>query len=191
MQYLRQGVIIYITVHSAVIGNCWSCKYSAFSFAVTRRTPFYFLFVSPLSTLPPNSPGLLSSKAAVTQTAAKLARRSNRTWFYNREGDILFCAQVEFMLCCLAYSTEKSIEHQQLLPRNGQQHILFTTSSKWMDLFGSAPNLKCGNESVSYNAVVSLQTPSSNRADSHMGFDSIVPRELLGKLHHPSQSQSV
>lgn len=60
-----------------------------------------------------------------------------------------------------------------------------------MDLFGSAPNLKCSNEAVCYNAAASPQTTSNNREGSHLGFDCIVPSILLDKLHHSSQSSSV
>lgn len=61
-----------------------------------------------------------------------------------------------------------------------------------MDLFGSAPNLKCSNEAVCYNAAASPQTPSNNREGSRLGFDCIVPSILLvDKLHHNSQSSSV
>lgn len=61
-----------------------------------------------------------------------------------------------------------------------------------MDLFGSAPNLKCSNESVPYNAAVRPQAPSNNRAGSRLGFDCVVPSILLlDKLHHSPQSSSV
>lgn len=61
-----------------------------------------------------------------------------------------------------------------------------------MDLFGSAPNLKCSNEAVCYNAAASPQTPFNNRGGSHLGFDYIVCTILLvDKLHHNSQSSLV
>lgn len=61
-----------------------------------------------------------------------------------------------------------------------------------MDLFGSAPNLKCSNEAVCYNAAASPQTLSNNRKGSLLGFDCIVPNILLvDKLHYNSQSSSV
>lgn len=61
-----------------------------------------------------------------------------------------------------------------------------------MDLFGSAPNLKCSNEAVCYNATASPQTPSNNREGFRLGFDYIVTSILLwDKLLLNCQSSSV
>lgn len=187
VQYLRQRVIIYCKdQHSSQCSNWklyWSCKYSTLFFAATG----VFCF-SAFGHSKQYSPGLLSNRASVTQTAPKQAIQNNKkTRLINKGGDILFHAQVLFMLHSLAYTRGRSIEHQQMPRRNGQQHILFTTSWKQMDLFGSAPNLKCSNEAVCYNAAASPL--SYNRLGSRLGFECIVLSILL--VDNKSQSSSV
>lgn len=45
-----------------------------------------------------------------------------------------------------------------------------------MDLFGSAPNFKCSNEAVSYNATACSR---SSKLGPHLGFDCITASVLL------------
>lgn len=100
----------------------WSCKYSSLFFAVTGGSSVFLH----LAQYRHYSPGFLSSRGLVTQTAPKLAMENNKRKAGNI-GHILFHAQVLSMLHSLVYSSGRSIEHQQRVLRNGQQHILFTT----------------------------------------------------------------
>lgn len=49
-----------------------------------------------------------------------------------------------------------------------------------MDLFGCAPNLKCSNEAVCYNAVSIRQTPFNRRELLCVGSDCTVLEYITG-----------
>lgn len=132
VQNLQQRVIIYCKDQHSSQCCCnwklhWSCKYSTLFFAVREGISVF----PHLAYYRHYSPGLLSGIGSVTPTAPKLAvDNTEKTRIQEREGDILFHAQLWFPVDSLDYSSGRSIEHQQMPLRNGQQHILFTTSWK-------------------------------------------------------------